>query len=193
MEADAGATIVAVPRAAEERVAPPAASRVRKLRQHLLEALNDLRKTWRADAPVERPAPEPEGFAGDVVREACGQCRGFCCKGGGEHAYLDDRTMARVLRDHPDLSASSLVRRYLDAVAAESVVGSCLYHGRQGCTLPRTLRADLCNIFYCNGLRVFLRSEDTVDRVIVVAEGGGQARRSVVMRRDSTEGLATGE
>ena len=54
MEADAGATVVVVPRAAEERVAPPAACRVRKLRQHVLEALDDLRKTWRTDAPVER-------------------------------------------------------------------------------------------------------------------------------------------
>jgi hypothetical protein len=187
MAADAVARVVTVPLLAERPTAPPAAWRVRKLRRHVLEALKELRRTWRAGGSAERPAPEPAGFAGRVVQEACGQCRGFCCKGGGEHAYLDDRTMARVLRDHPGLGARAIVRLYVAAVAPASVRDSCLYHGVDGCTLARSLRSSLCNSFYCNGLKVFLRSEDTADRVIVVAEGGGQARRSAVLRRDPAE------
>jgi len=101
--------------------------------------------------------------------------------------------MARVLRGHPDLTPVAVVRRYLDAVAPESVVGSCLYHGRQGCTLPRTLRADLCNRFHCNGLRAFLQLNPLPNAVIVVAGSNGETRRSGVLRPTAPEANAAGE
>src|SRR3954447_18700631 len=128
---------------------PPAPERVRKLRRHLIEAMRDLREAKRPDRLIQPLTEEPTGFARDVVREGCAQCEGFCCKGGGEQAYIDERTMARVRRDHPDLDARAIIRCYVEAVAALAYRDSCLFHGRHGCTLPRSLRAELCNSYYC--------------------------------------------
>lgn len=148
---------------------PPTPQRVRALRRHLVEAMRDLREAKRPEQLIQTPTPEPTGFAAQVVREGCTQCQGLCCKGGGEHAYIDERTMARVRRDRPDLDARQIIRCYVEAVAARGYRDSCLFHGRRGCTLPRPLRADLCNSYYCNGLRDFLKLDPTPADVIIKA------------------------
>jgi hypothetical protein len=161
---------------------PPAPERVRRLRRHLVESLRDLREARRPDRLIRPTTAEPAGFAAEVVRAGCATCQGFCCKGGGEHAYLDEHTMARVRRDNPDLDARGVIRLYVEALAPLSWRGSCLFHGRHGCTLPRSLRADLCNSYYCNGLRDYLQRDDEPDRVEIIAERNGQGRRANVVR-----------
>jgi hypothetical protein len=77
--------------------------------------------------------------------------------GGGEHAWLDERTMARVRRERPELNAArELIAAYVRQVASLSYAGSCLFHGAAGCTLEPGLRAELCSSYYCNGLQAFL-------------------------------------
>ena len=95
---------------------PAASDRVRRLRKHIVESLRgerELKHPARAASPVR---PEPEGFAGLVARTACTLCKGWCCKGGEEHAYLDERTMARVRRARPELDARAVLRLYSDHV-----------------------------------------------------------------------------
>jgi hypothetical protein len=92
--------------------------------------------------------------------------------------------MARVRRDHPDLDAGAIIRLFLERVAPRSVTGSCLFHGEHGCTLGRGLRAELCNAYYCNGLRDFIRSEPGSERARIVALRNGSERRSLVLSRD---------
>jgi hypothetical protein len=167
---------------------PPQRDRIRKLRRHLVEAMRDLREANRPERLIQRPAPEPTGFAAEVVRTGCATCRGFCCKGGGEHAYIDERTMARVRRDRPDLDARAVIRCYVDAVAPLSYRGSCLFHGRHGCTLPRALRAELCNSYYCGGLQDFLRRDPQPAEVVIVAAWNGKERTSAVSRSDLSPG-----
>jgi hypothetical protein len=162
---------------------PPAPERVRRLRRHLIEAMRALREAKRPDRLIPRATAEPEGFTAEVLRAGCATCQGFCCKGGGEHAYIDERTMAHVRRDRPELDARQLIRCYLDALAPLSYAGSCLFHGAQGCTLPRSLRAELCNSYYCDGLRDFQRRADAPAQVVVVAARNGTERRSAVLRR----------
>jgi hypothetical protein len=157
-------------------LAPPPPDRVRKLRRHLVDSMRDLREAKRPDRLIQPVTPEPVGFAAEVVRAGCATCQGFCCKGGGEHAYIDERTMARVRRDRPDLDARGVIRLYLAALAPGAYQGSCLFHGPAGCTLPRPLRAELCNSYYCNGLRDFLRRGDEPKQVMVVAARGGEER-----------------
>ena len=97
--------------------------------------------------------PEPEGFIGKVARAACSLCRGFCCKGGGDHGYLDERVMARVRQAQPELDARAVMRLYVERVPAAGYAGSCVFHGEEGCTLDRSLRSDVCNSYFCAGLR----------------------------------------
>jgi hypothetical protein len=166
-------------------LAPPDPVRLRQLRRHLVEAMRDLREARRPDRLIQPRSDEPTGFPAAVLREGCTQCRGACCRGGGEHAYIDDRTMARVRRERPELDAAAVIRLYVQAVAPLSYAGSCLFHGPAGCTLPRPLRAELCNSYYCNGLRDFLRSWPEPATVRVVARRGQMERRSDVLRRDA--------
>ena len=91
-----------------------------------------------------------------VLRAGCAACQGQCCLGGGEHAWLDERTMARVRRERPELNSRALIAAYIRQVASLSYAGSCLFHGVGGCTLEPELRAELCSSYYCNGLQSFL-------------------------------------
>ncbi len=123
------------------------------------------------------------GFVATVLEAGCATCRGHCCKGGGNHAYIDDTTIDRVRRDHPALDARAIIDLYLKRVAPVSCRDSCLFHGRGGCGLDRALRADLCNDYYCNGLQDFIKRDSVPDRVQILATRNGRQRRSRILAR----------
>src|SRR6185312_7114572 len=112
-----------------ESLAPPPRERVRALKKHLIQSLRDLRIAKRPDRLIQKTTPPPEGFAAQVVAAGCATCQGHCCKGGGDHAYIDERTMARVRRDNPELDAGAVIRLFLERLAPASYKGSCLFHG----------------------------------------------------------------
>ena len=176
--------IVTVP-LLDEIIEPPPPRRVRALKRHLIQSLRDLRAAKRPGRLIQTRTPEPAGFAAAVLGMGCATCEGHCCKGGGDHAYIDERTMARVRRDDPDLDASGIIRLFLARIAPESYRGSCLFHARTGCTLGRGLRAELCNAYLCNGLRDFLTLTPEPHRVQIAASRNGKERRSAVLMRSS--------
>ena len=90
--------------------------------------------------------------------------------------------MARVRAENPDLDAAGVVALYAGSVAKEGYEGSCLFHGRFGCTLVQPLRAELCNAYYCNGLRDFLRMNPLPEKIEIVASRNGVTRRSPLIR-----------
>ncbi len=135
---------------------PPSPERIRRLRRHLVESLRDLRAAKRPDRLVRPRAPQPGGEQQEVLRAGCTACQGHCCLGGGEHAWLDERTMARVRQERPELSSRAVINAYVRQIAKLSYAGSCLFHGKAGCTLDATFRAALCFDYYCNGLRSYL-------------------------------------
>jgi hypothetical protein len=163
---------------------PPPPARVRAFKKHLARSLRDLRSAKRPDRLVQKAAPEPAGLTAAVLSTGCATCRGHCCKGGGDHAYIDERTMARVRRDRPDLDARGVIGLYLARLPPLAYNGSCLFHGPNGCGLERALRAELCNAYYCDGLKEFLRLSDAPDQVRIVATRNGVERRSAAMSRN---------
>jgi len=164
-------------------LAPMPAERVRRIREHVVRSLRDLRTMKRPQENASPLRPEPAGFAGAVARAGCTLCAGFCCKGGGEHAYLDERDMARVRQARPELDARAVIRLYIEQVPAESYEGSCVFHGPRGCTLDRSLRSDVCNSYFCNALRDFVNTATNAARVVVMAGDGEALRRSEVLSR----------
>jgi hypothetical protein len=134
--------------------------RRRALRAHLARiaaaALERRAGARDSDAAAGRVPAGDRGEAsdatGDVLRRACANCRGFCCRTGGEHAYLSAEDIERQLAAHPEQGADDAVAAYLACVGPVTRVGSCVYHGRAGCTLPRTMRSDTCNRFLCDAL-----------------------------------------
>ena len=163
---------------------PTSSERVRRLRKHLVESLRAMRTMKDPVGSASPLRPEPDGLTGKVARVACTLCRGFCCKGGGEHAYLDERVMARVRQAQPDLDARAVMRLYVERVPAIGYEGSCVFHGTKGCTLYRSLRSDVCNSYFCIGLGNHVKNGSATTPVVVIAGKGDEMRKSPVLGSD---------
>ncbi len=171
---------VIVPRSHKVLV-PTSSERARRLRKHLIAALRALRTMKLPERSDPPPPTEPVGFVARVAQTACTLCKGWCCKGGGDHAYLDEQTMARVRRDRPELDARAVLMLYIDRVPRDGYEGSCLFHGSQGCTLTRSLRSDVCNSYFCAGLASYLSGDDATSPVVVIAGEGNAMRTSPIL------------
>lgn len=99
--------------------------------------------------PLHAPPPEP-------LAQACGLCRGYCCAEGGDEAFIEPATLARVRSQLADLGEDELCGLYLEALPERGIAGSCVFHGERGCSLPRTLRARICNEYYCEPIREWI-------------------------------------
>jgi hypothetical protein len=184
-EAVDGSRAVKVP-LNRKKLEPVSADRVRRLRKHLVASMRAEREMKRPDRSASPVRPEPEGFAGEVARTACRLCKGWCCKGGEEHAYLDERAMARVRRARPELDARAVLRLYSERVPPAGYRESCVFHGPEGCTLPRELRSDVCNSYFCSGLGHFVTGREAAASVVVIAGDGEASHASEVL---TAEGL----
>jgi hypothetical protein len=171
---------VMVPRNGEGLVAMTT-GRVRRLREHLIKELADLRNVKHLERFASPVQPGPTGFAARVAQTACSFCKGFCCRHGGDDAFLDDRTLARVRLAKPEMTERALLRLYLDCVPSASYRDSCIFHGSRGCTLDRFLRADVCNSYYCGGLDTYMKSGDFTTPTVIIAGQGDKMRTSSVL------------
>ena len=90
-------------------------------------------------------APEP-AIAGRV----CAFCRGRCCAlVAFRHGFVDRALLQRHADDAHGGDAAAAARDYAGHIPKTHVKGGCVYQGREGCVLPRTMRADVCNGFRC--------------------------------------------
>jgi hypothetical protein len=94
--------------------------------------------------------------------------------------------MARVRRDRPELDAQALLRIYVERVPAVAYQDSCLFHGKLGCTLDRSLRADVCNSYFCGGLSAYLKTDAPAPTMVIAGEGE-EMRTSPVLTPDQSE------
>jgi hypothetical protein len=146
-----GQPAVAVVPANTRRLTTLPARRRRALREYLRECIDEA---WRLGG-LRRPRLAPDGTeSGGRARlaAACATCRGHCCGRGGDHAFLDIDAMRGYIGRTRPRSPAAVLRAFLRHVPAHSYRDSCVYHGRDGCTLPRTMRANVCNVFYCKAL-----------------------------------------
>jgi hypothetical protein len=132
--------------------------RRRLFRDHLNRLLGEATALGPAPSTAQQEAPggdrSPAGLE-DALHGACTLCRGSCCGRGGNHAYLTVETLRRSLSRHPRPRPRELFAAYLSYVGARTYKGSCLFHQAGGCSLPRELRSDTCNRYYCEGLTEF--------------------------------------
>jgi hypothetical protein len=161
---------------------PTSPERVRRLRKHLVASLRAMRTMRNPERSASPLRPEPDGFVGHVARTACSVCKGWCCKSGGDHAYLDERSMVRVRRAREELDARAVLRLYIERVPAIGYDGSCVFHGASGCTLDRSLRSDVCNSYFCTTLGNYVTNGGATSGVVVIAGEGDETRMSVVMK-----------
>lgn len=110
--------------------------------------------------------PEP-----GVVAGACSTCQGNCCERGGDTALLLPVDMARYRRRHPGTSTEQIVEAYLSYLPEASTRSGCVYQAETGCALPREMRQDICNSYYCESLRWLNRDylEKRTGKVVFVS------------------------
>ena len=87
-----------------------------------------------------------------ILINACAICRGSCCKNGGEHAYLKVDTLLHYIHQHPELQQHQVLEEYLSFLPKKTYEDSCVYHAKFGCSLPRHMRSECCDLFACHGL-----------------------------------------
>jgi len=119
-----------------------------------------------AAGEVPTPPTLPERLPSDARSDAefeaerqllgagCAACRGQCCQLGGNHAFNEVNTMMLYLERFPTHDDETIVSRYLSYLAPRTLSRGCVYQEAGGCSLPRDLRSDVCNRFYCTKIRV---------------------------------------
>ncbi len=139
--------------------------RRRALRAHLEHVLQQAIAHQEAvDEGTEQPRPPlpalvpPSKEVGEVMLHACVGCRGSCCRTGDDHAYITPYTMLAYRCAHPNADIDEILDAYLSHVPKNTLQNGCVYQHATGCTLPRDMRGDTCNRFYCDGLREFEQS-----------------------------------
>ena len=85
--------------------------------------------------------------------QLCGMCKGGCCVAGKEHAYLSVFTIRTMMDENPHLSSTHILDLYLSHISPQSVHNACINQTATGCALPKELRSDICNAFYCDSLK----------------------------------------
>ena len=178
--ADDDSLPVMVPRN-DKAAVPISPERVRRLRKHLVVTLRALRMMKDPEYSVSPLRPEPEGFAARVARTACSLCKGWCCRNGKDHAFLDEGTMARVRRASLAVDVRAVLQLYIERVPEVGYEDSCIFHGKQGCTLDRSLRSDVCNSYFCGGLQVYMTGGDIMTPTMIIAGAGDKMRTSPIL------------
>jgi hypothetical protein len=183
--ADPQSVGVAVVPASERNVVPLPKKRKSAFRRHLAavlhEALDQLAgEDDVAATPAYAQTAQQFGPEMPVLQTGCATCRGHCCRlGGPRNAFLEAATLRRLMALQPDLRQRQVVGEYLKHMPSESVEDSCVFHGAAGCTLPRTMRADICNDYHCDGLQRLesLHGRSPAQRILIVASSEKDAVR----------------
>jgi len=164
--------------AADGALAKLAERRKQAFRTRLRQLVNETAaepddgSTTESDAATE---------ANPVLQQACATCRGYCCRRGGEHAFLRVATVRSYLRAHPAAGADDVVADYAGRLPAVSYRGSCVFHSERGCSLPREMRSSICNDFLCDGLADLRRQlgEAPLSAFAVAGEPGDLRRAAL--------------
>ena len=75
---------------------------------------------------------------------------------------------------------------YLARIPVQHVDGSCLYHGEEGCVLPRDERAPICNGWACPPLKAARRHMDAAaEGAVLAAYQGARVMAAAWLKADS--------
>jgi hypothetical protein len=95
-----------------------------------------------------------------------------------------DVFLTRLRLANPEITDQAIMRLYLDRVPEAVYRDSCIFHGKRGCTLDRSMRADVCNTYFCGGLRAYMEAQADPEPTIVLAGEGDKMRTSPVLMPD---------
>jgi len=85
----------------------------------------------------------------------CCMCKGGCCASGKDHAYLSVFSVRRFMDENLHLATDEILHLYMSKITSESIEQSCINQTLTGCVLPRHMRSDICNGYYCESLKSY--------------------------------------
>lgn len=141
----------------------------RRLREAFREAFQHAQLGY---SVMEEGEDEPPSTLS--LDATCIACRGFCCRQGSGHAFLEAVALRAIMLRHPSESPAALYRTYCRSIPEHSFAGSCLFQGERGCVLPRNRRAFICNDFECDDrtrLRDALTERPKASTLVIAMEG----------------------
>jgi hypothetical protein len=118
-----------------------------------------------------------------IASTVCAVCRGTCCHLGKEHAFLDAAAIRRFILFSALTDPLEIVYAYFAYLPEEAVIDGCVYQTILGCTLPRWMRAEICNVYRCKGLKQaerLVRRHDTRRLYVVVRKDNRISRSAFV-------------
>jgi hypothetical protein len=142
----------------ERRLTNLPAGRYRAFRDYLTDSISRAAvMRYGPTGPTAQEEAEealPDCTPGEtaMLAQACTLCRGACCVAGGHHAFLQPGEILRYMLAHPNKRPRHILADYLGYLVPKTFEGACVYQGLAGCTLPRSMRASLCNAHYCRPL-----------------------------------------
>lgn len=155
------------------------------------EQIKDFRATLAARAHDAMAIPEENWLAPEppaktkpskLLGASCATCRGSCCREGlAAHAFLKPAELTWMRLENPEITAEQMVTYYTSFLPEQHEAGSCLFHGDDGCQLPRKARARICNNFLCKAGRFIEQMPEArknpKDTVLLVARDDGMHDR----------------
>ena len=153
-------------------------------RRNLREALREtVRRAARSTPNLIPDHDEPSSL---VLNASCIACRGHCCRQGAGHAFLKPENLPSLLNRRPRDRPAVVYRDYIRRIPDSSFENSCVYHGDEGCALPRRMRTEVCNSYECEGR---LRLKDNLSEApdsasLVVAMAGTSIKAAVIAAPD---------
>ncbi len=170
----------------ERRSIPQDEERRAALRNHLEQLIRDagaLPPEGEGEDGAEL-GTQPDPLQAHLVVGACTTCRGSCCLGGGDRAYLNAETLSRYMTKFPDQSPEEIADSYLACVPQSTYADSCVYHGEMGCGLRREMRSETCLRYHCrglSGLREIMAESGSASATFVVSSQGRRVVRSALV------------
>jgi len=149
-------------------------------------------------AAAAEPAPHAAAQhtpPGPTASQVCAFCGGRCCRHGAfTHAFIDHTLLQRWVGAHPGATLHDAAAAYAARLPDRHVEGSCLHHGRSGCTLPREMRSDICNHHACDGLVEAQRqmAAGAPEGLVVSMAAGGRVQRAVWLSDAGAQPLTQG-
>ena len=110
---------------------------------------------------LHKRLPEMAGQTGRI----CATCRGSCCLGGSDAAFLSSTMIKAQMSALTREEADKVIHNYLSRLPPQSISESCVYHTDTGCHLPSTLRSVVCNGYLCDALEHYQNQCDAEARI----------------------------
>ena len=160
-----------------------------------------IRETLQEETGAGNPIAmdeEPRRLAQQEFNEpalgaCCAVCAGSCCRAGGTTAYLDRAAIRTSMARHPGMAFRDVLMAYLSKLPDATFKGSCVYHGSNGCGLPREMRSSVCNNYFCEGmqkLRTEIASDGPKTALLLAVENAEISKSAVIAPDGKTVRLA---